>query len=238
MIEALRPALNDIDNRLTELSQLQQKPAGTVRITSSQYAAQSVLWPALSRLLPSHPHINVEVSVDAALTDIISERFDAGIRLGESIARDMIAMRIGPDLRMAVVAAPAYFTMHPKPQTPQELTLHRCINLRFPSTGGLYIWEFSRDGRDLNVRVDGQLIFNDMAMALQATLEGFGLACVMEDQVQSYLRAGTLIRVLEDWCPVFPGYHLYYPARRPASSAFSLLLQELRYTATREPAPK
>lgn len=238
LIEALRPALNDIDNRLTELSQLQHKPSGTVRITSSHFAAQSVLWPALSRLLPDHPHIKVEVSIDAGLTDIISERFDAGIRLGESIARDMIAMRIGPDLRMAVVAAPAYFALHPQPKTPHELTQHSCINLRFPSAGGLYIWEFSSEGRDVKVRVDGQLIFNDMAMALQATLEGFGLACMMEDQVQEHLSAGTLVRVLDDWCPAFPGYHLYYPGRRPASSAFTLLLQALRYTASPHPTRK
>jgi DNA-binding transcriptional LysR family regulator len=229
LLETLRPALDSIDATLTELGQLSKKPSGTLRITSSQHAAQTVLWPAVARLLPEHPDLKIEVSVNAALTDIIAERYDAGVRLGESIARDMVAMRIGPDLRMAVVAAPAYFAAHGSPETPHDLPRHTCINVRLPTAGGLYVWEFAKDGRDLNVRVDGQLVFNEMSMVLQATMEGFGLACVIEDQAQPAISEGKLVRILDDWCPTFPGYHLYYPSRRQDSSAFTLLLKALRY---------
>ncbi|SKC84754.1 DNA-binding transcriptional regulator, LysR family [Burkholderia sp. CF099] len=231
LLETLRPALDGIDATLTELGQLSNKPSGTIRITSSRHAAQTVLWPAVARLLPEHPDLKVEISVDSALTDIIAERYDAGVRLGESIARDMIATRIGPDLRMAVVAAPTYIATHGVPETPHDLPGFSCINVRLPTAGGLYIWEFANDGRDLNVRVDGQLVLNDMPMVMQAAIEGFGLACVIEDQAVQEISDGKLVRILEEWCPTFPGYHLYYPSRRQPSSAFTLLLNELRYVA-------
>jgi len=231
LLETLRPALDGIDATMRELGQLSNKPSGTIRITSSRHAAQTVLWPAVARILPEHPDMRVEVSVNSALTDIIAERYDAGVRLGESIAGDMIATRIGPDLRMAVVAAPTYIATHGVPDTPHDLPQFACINVRLPSAGGLYVWEFAKDGRDLNVRVDGQLVFDDMTMVMQAAIEGFGLACVIEDQAEQPILDGALVRVLEEWCPAFSGYHLYYPSRRQASSAFTLLLNELRYVA-------
>lgn len=171
----------------------------------------------------------MNAAVDATLTDIVTERYDAGVRLGEQLGKDMIAVRIGPELRMAVVAAPSYFARHPKPKTPHDLTAHACINLRLPTLGGLYAWEFEKDGRDLNVRVDGPLVFNDMRLVLKAAVEGFGLAFVMEDEALHLIEAGRLLRVLADWCPSFAGYHLYYPSRRQLTPAFTLLVEALRY---------
>ncbi|SNS90516.1 MULTISPECIES: LysR family transcriptional regulator [unclassified Azospirillum] len=229
LIATLRPAFNEIDTRLSALSALRERPAGTIRITSSRHAAETVLWPVVSRMLKDYPEVTVEVSIDSHLTDIITDRFDAGIRLGEQVAKDMIAVPIGPELRMAVVGAPAYFAERGRPLTPHELTSHRCINIRMQTKGGLYTWEFGRDGRDLNVRVEGPLILNDVPMILTAAAEGIGLACVMEDQADAFLKAGKLERVLEDWCPPFSGYHLYYPDRRQLPPAFSLLVDALRY---------
>jgi DNA-binding transcriptional LysR family regulator len=180
-------------------------------------------------LLPDYPDIHVELAIDSGLTDIVAERFDAGVRLGESIAKDMVAVRIGPDLRMAVVGAPAYFAARPRPLTPQDLADHQCINLRLPTAGGLYAWELEKDGRALRVRVEGQLALNNVSMILRAALDGFGLACVLEDHVTAYVAEGRLVRVLEDWCPPFSGYHLYYPSRRQPSAAFALLVDALRY---------
>jgi DNA-binding transcriptional LysR family regulator len=233
LLETLRPALDEIDAKLTALGELREKPAGTVRITTSRHAAETILWPALARLLPDFPDIRVELSIDPALTDIVAERFDAGVRLGEQVAKDMIAVRIGPELRMALVGAPAYFARRPAPETPHDLTRHACINLRLSTLGGLYAWEFEKDGRPLNVRVDGQLVLNDMSLILKATIEGFGLALTLEDQVTQLVSEGKLVRVLEDWCPPFPGYHLYYPSRRQQSPAFALLVEALRYRAPR-----
>jgi len=229
LLETLRPALDEIDTRLAALSELRDKPAGTIRITTGQHAAETILWPALLRLLPHYPDVRVELSIDQALTDIVTERYDAGVRLGEQVAKDMIAVRIGPDMRMAVVGAPSYFATHPTPKTPHDLTRHTCINLRLPTLGGLYAWEFEKLGRELNVRVDGQLVFNDMPMVLKAATEGFGLAFVMEDQAQQLVNDGLLVRVLTDWCPSFSGYHLYYPSRRQLAPAFALLVESLRY---------
>jgi DNA-binding transcriptional LysR family regulator len=229
LIETLRPAFNEIDAKLDALSELREKPAGTIRITTTEHAAETVLWPNLERLLPDYPEVRVEVSIDPVLTDIVAERFDAGVRLGERLAKDMIAVRIGPDLRMAVVGAPPYFAERPAPKTPHDLTDHRCINLRLPTLGGLYAWEFEKDGRELNVRVDGQLVFNNMRMMIRASLAGLGLALVMEDQAEPLVRDGRLVRVLEDWCAPFAGYHLYYPSRRQLSPAFALLVEALRY---------
>lgn len=225
----LRPAFDDIDARLTALSALRERPAGNLRITTSRHAAESILWPAVATLLKTYPDVSVEISIDSHLTDIIADRFDAGVRLGEQVAKDMIAVRIGAELRMAVVGAPSYFAAHGRPQTPHDLTAHACINIRMQTKGGLYVWEFGKDGRDLNVRVEGPLVLNDIPMVLNAAAEGIGLACVMEDQAEQHLRAGELERVLVDWCPPFSGYHLYYPDRRQMPLAFRLLVDALRY---------
>ena len=229
MLRALGPALDAIDEALAAARELREKPAGTIRITTLEHAAHAVLWPALEKLLPNYPEIRVELVVEPSFTDIVAERFDAGVRLGESIAKDMVAVRIGPDLSMAVVGSPAYFAAHPKPRTPQDLAQHQCINLRLPTAGGLYAWELQKGRRELHVRVDGQLVFNDASMMLRAAAAGFGLACVPDDHAAAMIAEGRLVRVLEDWCPPFAGYHLYYPSRRQPSAAFSLLVDALRY---------
>jgi len=229
LVRSVGPRLDEIEAELAALSALREKPAGTIRITAGEHAADAVLWPAIARLLPDYPDIRVEIIIDYGLTDIVAERYDAGVRLGEQVAHDMIAVRIGPDMRMAVVGAPAYFARRPKPRTPQDLTTHNCINLRLPTYGGLYAWEFEKAGRELKVRVEGQLIFNTAGLRMSAVLAGLGLAYLPEDQVKAHLTAGRLVRVLADWCPPFPGYHLYYPSRRQATPAFSLLVDALRY---------
>jgi DNA-binding transcriptional LysR family regulator len=229
LIETLRPAFDEIDAKLTALSELREKPAGTIRITTSQHAAEAILWPAVARLLLNYPDLRVELSIDATLTDVVAERYDAGVRLGEQVAKDMIAVRIGPDMRMAVVGAPSYFAERPAPKTPHDLNHHTCINIRLPTLGGLYPWEFRKNGRELNVRVDGRLVFNEMPMVLRAAIEGFGLACVLEEQAAHLIAEGRLARVLADWCPPFSGYHLYYPSRRQLSPAFAVLVEALRY---------
>lgn len=229
LLATLRPAFDEIGAKLTSISDLSETPSGTIRLTTSRHAAETILWPVIERLMRDYPEIRIEVSIDSGLTDIVAERFDAGIRLGEQIAKDMIAVRISPEMRMAVVGAPAYFDHHPPPLTPQDLAHHRCINLRMQSLGGLYAWELERDGRELRVRVDGQAVFNDSAMVVRAALGGIGLACTLEDYVRPHLASGALVRVLEDWCPPFSGYHLYYPSRRQPSAAFALLVDALRY---------
>jgi DNA-binding transcriptional LysR family regulator len=229
----VRPAIEDISAAVTALSSLRDRPAGTIRISTAQNAADAVLWPAIEKLARRYPDINVELSVNSALVDIVAERFDAGVRLGEQVAKDMIAVRIGPDLRMAAVAAPAYFVSRPKPKTPHDLTGHGCINLRLSTMGGLYAWEFEKDGRPLNVRVGGQLTFNEVRLVCRAAVAGLGIAYLPEDHVQTLIGKGDLVRVLSDWCPPFPGYHLYYPSRRQLSPAFALLVDELRYRRRR-----
>jgi len=231
LLRTLRPALDDIAAEIVSLGDLRDKPSGTLRITTSEHAAHSVLWPVLRRLLPAYPDVHVELNIDSGLTDIVAERFDAGVRLGESIAKDMVAVRIGPDIRMAVVGSPDYFARHPKPLIPQDLANHPCINLRLPTAGGFYAWELAKDGHALRVRVDGQLAFNNAPLILRAATAGFGLACLLEDQVEERVAEGRLVRVLEDWCPPFQGYHLYYPSRRQPSAAFTLLVDALRYRA-------
>jgi DNA-binding transcriptional LysR family regulator len=219
-----------MDGELAELSQLREKPAGTIRITSTEYAADAILMPALAKVLPKYPDIKVEVVIDYGLTNIVAEQYDAGIRPGELVAKDMIAMRVSPDLRMAVVGSPSYFDTHKKPRTPQDLTSHNCINLRLPTHGGsLYAWEFEKNGRELHVRVEGQLVFNGAGALLSAALKGFGLAYLTESHVKQHLSNGQLVRALSDWCAPFSGYHLYYPSRRQPSAAFSLLVDALRY---------
>ncbi|EJC73520.1 LysR family transcriptional regulator [Rhizobium hidalgonense] len=229
LLLTIGPRLDEIETELAALSAFREKPAGTIRINAGEHAADAILWPALEKLLPDYPDIQVEIIVDYGLTDIVAERYDAGVRLGEQVAKDMIAVRIGPDMRMAVVGAPAYFEGRPKPQTPQDLTEHNCINLRLPTYGSVYAWEFERDGHELKVRVEGQVTFNNIALRQNAALAGVGLAYLPEDAVQTHLADGRLVRVLEDWCPPFPGYHLYYPSRRHASAAFALVVDALRY---------
>lgn len=231
LIETLRPALNDIDERISALTQLREKPAGTVRITAGSHAARSVLWPVINKITAENPDINVEVNIEGGLVNIVSDRFDAGVRLGERLEQDMIAVPISPKLRMAAFAAPTYLEKHGVPQTPYELSDHSCISLRLPGSGALYAWEFDRDGKELRVKVEGQLVFNDVDLITTAALAGHGIAFMLEDHAAEYFASGELVRILEDWCEPFDGYYLYYPSRRQPSSAFSLLLNALRYRA-------
>lgn len=229
LLLSLGPRFEEIAAELAALSEFRDKPSGTVRITAGEHAADAILWPALEKVLPDYPDIKVEIIVNYGLIDIVAEGYDAGVRHGEQVARDMIALRIGPDMRMAVVGAPAYFEKRPLPATPQDLTDHSCINLRLPTYGGLYAWEFEKDGRELRVRVEGQLVFNTLALRLNGALAGRGLAYMPEDVVRPHIAAGRLVHVLGDWCPPFAGYHLYYPSRRQSSAAFAVLVEALRY---------
>lgn len=229
LARVLAPRLEEINAELSALTELREKPAGTIRLTADEHAANRVLWPALARFLPNYPDIKVEVDIDFGLTDIVAERYDAGVRNVEIIAKDMIAVPIGPDMRMAVVGTPSYFEDRPHPVTPQDLTAHKCVNLRLPTHGGLYAWEFEQQGQELRVRVDGQLVFNSVALLLKAALAGLGLAYLPEEEVREYLESGRLVRVLDDWCEPFSGYHLYYPSRRQPTPAFTLLVDALRY---------
>jgi DNA-binding transcriptional LysR family regulator len=228
LLLTVAPRFDEIDAEMAALSELREKPAGTVRITTAEHAANSVVWPALCKFLPGYPDVKVEVTVDYGLTDIVAERFDLGVRLGEQVAKDMIAVRVGPDLRMAVVGSPSYFDKYPVPRVPQDLTEHDCINMRLPTYGGLYVWEFEKDGQAHNVRVQGQLTFNSSTPRVRAALAGFGLAFAPEDMVLDHVNEGKLVRVLEDWCPSFPGYHAYYPSRRQSSPALKLVVEALR----------
>jgi DNA-binding transcriptional LysR family regulator len=225
------PFYEGIEAELAALSELREKPAGTVRISAHDHPASTILWPKLSKLLPHYPEIKVEITISYGLIDIVAERYDAGVRLGEQVARDMIAVRIAPDLRMVVVGSPAYFATRKKPAMPQDLTAHNCANLRLSTYGGLYAWEFAKNGQELKVQVQGQMIFNTTPQMLTAALEGYGLAYVPEDLVQQHVAEGRLVQVLEDWCPTVPGYHLYYPSRRQTSPAFLLVVNALRYQA-------
>jgi DNA-binding transcriptional LysR family regulator len=229
LLRTVGPRFEEIDAELASLNELREKPAGTIRINAGEHAAISVLWPKLEGFLPEYPDIKVEIVVDNAFTDIVTERYDAGVRLGEQLEKDMVAVRIGPGLRMAVVGAPSYFARHAPPEVPQDLTRHTCINLRLPTYGGLYAWEFEKNGHALRVAVEGQLVFNTIGLRVSAALAGMGLACLAEDQVLPWIAEGRLVRVLEDWCPTYSGYHLYYPSRRQSSPAFALLVEALRY---------
>ena len=229
LLRTLGPRFDEIAAELAAVRDLRDKPAGTIRITTAGHAAETILWPKLARLLPDYPEIKVEISVDCSLIDIVARRFDAGVRLGEQVEKDMIAVRIGPDLRMAVVGTPGYFARRPPPQTPQDLAAHECINLRLPTYGELLTWEFERDGQALNARVEGQWVFSSSPPMLKAALAGFGLAYLPEDMVLEHLAAGRLERVLEAWCAPFTGYHLYYPSRRQSSRALALVVEALRH---------
>ncbi|NYE23614.1 LysR family transcriptional regulator [Pigmentiphaga litoralis] len=229
LLATLVPRLDDIEQALGSLSALRDKPAGTVRITAHDHAIVNFLWPRLRPLLRQYPDIQIEFSVDYAFTDIAAERFDAGVRVGDRVDKDMIAVRIAPELRMAVAGSPGYLEGRAHPTLPQDLTDHCCINLRLPTHGGLYAWDFEKDGQELNVRVTGQTVFNNTFLMLQAALDGMGLAFVPYDLVRPHVETGRLVSLLEDWCPVFPGYHLYYANRRQISPALALVIDALRY---------
>ncbi len=230
LLHVIAPRFEEINTELALLSAFRDKPAGKLRITAGEHAAITVLQPVLSKLLPANPDLRIEIIVDYGLTDIVAENFDAGVRLGEQVAKDMIAVRVGPDMRMAVVGSPDYFSRHARPKTPHDLTGHNCITIRLPTYGGIYAWEFEKKGKELKVRVEGQLVFNNIAMRLDAALKGLGLAYMPEDLVLTHIKEGRLVRVLSDWCEPFSGYHLYYPSRRQSSPAFTLFRDAVRYT--------
>jgi DNA-binding transcriptional LysR family regulator len=229
LLQAAGPRLEEIEAELAALSALREKPAGAIRITATEYAVDTLLWPKVAKFLRQYPDIKVELFMDNSLTDIVAQRFDAGVRTGEQVAKDMIAVRIGADMCMAVVGAPSYFKKRSEAKKPQDLIGHDCINLRLLTHGGLYAWEFEKGNRELRVRVEGRLVFNGSTQMLNAALAGYGLAYVPEDLAQPYLARGRLNRVLADWCPPFPGHHLYYPNRRQPTPAFTLLVDALRY---------
>jgi DNA-binding transcriptional LysR family regulator len=229
LLTVVLPHLQGIESELSALKLLRHIPAGTIRLTASEHAAYTVIYPVLARFAADYPEIKIEVNIDNMLVDLVAGRFDAGIRLGEHVERDMIAVRIAPDMRMAIVGTPAYFERHPRPETPQDLTQHECIGIRLPTHGGLLPWEFDKDGRSITVRVEGQLIFNTMSLALRAVLDGLGLGYCLDDMAAEAIADGRLIRVLEDWCEPFPGYHIYYPSRRQLSPALRLLIDALRF---------
>lgn len=229
LLRTLAPRLEEIESELDALRDLRTRPAGTVRITATEFAIDTILLPKLTPVLQSSPDLHVEFVVDYGLSNIVEQRFDAGVRSGEQVAKDMIAVRIGPDMRMAVVGAPSYFKGRPEPKKPQELLEHNCINLRLPTHSGLYAWEFERGNRELRVRVEGQLTCNTTAQLLNAALAGLGLAYVPEGLVEPHLAKRRLRRVLADWCQPYSGYHLFYPSRRQSSAAFGLVVEALRY---------
>ncbi|MEY2342128.1 LysR family transcriptional regulator [Acidithiobacillus sp. IBUN Pt1247-S3] len=228
LLQTLAPRFADIHAELAALRDLREQPAGIIRITTAEHAANTVLWPKLSQVLPKYPDLQVEINIDYGLTDIVAQRFDAGVRLGENLEKDMIAVRISPDQRMAVVATADYFANHSPPQTPQDLTEHDCINLRLPH-GGILAWEFERDGRCINAHVQGQWVFNSSSPVLRATLAGAGLGYVPEDVALEHIAVGRLQRVLDEWCPSYAGYHLYYASRRQSSRALAVIVEALRY---------
>ncbi|MEY2927842.1 MAG: hypothetical protein RL367_2319 [Pseudomonadota bacterium] len=229
LLSAIAPRLGEIEAEIIALKDLRNTPSGTIRITTSEHAGNQLLWPVVARLVRDNPEITVEINIDSRLVDIVADRYDAGIRLGESIEKDMVVVRIGPDLRMAAVASPAYLAARGVPATPQDLSGHACINLRFQTQGDIYAWEFERAGRAINVRVEGQLVLNNSALILNAAVDGFGIAYLLEDYAQAQIASGALVRVLGDWCEPFGGYHLYYPSRRQHSVAFAMLVDALRY---------
>lgn len=237
LLNAIGNRFDEIEAELDELSALRDKPSGTVRITCGDHIQRTLLLPRLTPLLLEYPDIKVEFDINYGFRDIVADRFDAGVRLGDTIDKDMIAVPIGPPVRMAVVAAPAYFAAHPKPRNPRDLVDHNCINMRMQSGGGLYAWDFQRKDRHVNVRVDGQLIFNTSPNIVDAALAGLGIARLPEEEFAPHIEEGRLLRVLENWCPLFPGYYLYYPNRRQPSPAFSLVVDALRYTRPRGTAP-
>ncbi len=233
LIQSIGNRFHEIEAELDALTALREKPGGTVRITCGDGIIQRTLLPKLMPLLQAYPDIKFEFDMSYAFRDIVADRFDAGVRWGKTIDKDMIAIPIGPPLRMVVAAAPSYFAQHPIPKSPNDLMSHNCINQRMPTSGGLYVWDFEKQGEKINVRVDGSLIFNTVPPQVDAALAGLGILLLPEDDLASYLESGQLVRVLEDWCPKFEGYHLYYPSRRQPSPAFALVVNALRYEGAR-----
>lgn len=233
LLRNIGPRFDEIEAELAAVRELREKPAGTIRITATEFAIDTILLPKLAPLLCEYPDVKVEMIVDYGLTDIVTQQYDAGVRSGEQIAKDMIAVRIGPDMRMAVVGAPAYFKAHPEPRKPRDLIGHNCINLRLPSHGGVYAWEFEKGSRELRVRVEGQLTFNGTAQLVNGALAGCGLAYVPEGLVETHIARERLRRVLVDWCPPYSGYHLFYPSRRQSSAAFALVVDALRHRSAK-----
>lgn len=229
LLRTVGPRFEEVEAELAALNELRRKPAGTIRITAGDHPAMTILWPKLAKVLSKYPEVKVEINIEGGLIDIAAQRFDAGVRLGEQVAKDMVSVRIGPDIRFAVIGTKSYFAKRGRPKTPQDLVTHSCINLRFPTHGGLWAWDFERDGRELKVRVDGQLTFNSIFRVRDAALEGYGLAYIPEDLARPYLSKSQLTWVLQEWSPPWPGYHLYYPSRRQASPAFALIVDTLRY---------
>jgi DNA-binding transcriptional LysR family regulator len=235
LLQTVVPRFEEIDAEIATIAELREKPAGSIRITATEFAVESLLVPRLSKLLRAYPEIRVEMTVDYALRDIVADGYDAGVRSGEQVAKDMIAVRIGPDLRMAVVGAPSYFRNRPEPKKPQDLIGHNCINLRLPTHDTVYAWEFDKNGREVRVRVEGQLTFNATSQQIHAALAGLGLVYAPEGMVQAHVARGKLRRVLDNWCQPYPGYHLFYPSRRQSSAAFSLVVDALRYRRDEKP---
>lgn len=229
LLAKVAPRFDEIEAELESLRELRDMPSGTVRINCSEYAAETVIWPKLAEVLQRYPDIKVEIFIEHGFADIAAQRFDAGVRLGESVEKDMVAIRIGPEQRLIAVGSPAYFARHMPPETPQDLLAHRCINLRLATLGGLYAWEFNKNDRPMRVRVDGQLVFNTIKPMIDAALAGFGIGFVPEESVRAYLAGGSLVQVLDDWCQPFPGFHLYYPSRRRNSPAFAIIVDALRH---------
>ena len=229
LLERVGPNFDQVTDELARLTELRDKPAGTLRITTGDQPAESILMPALAKLLPLYPDLSVELIVDNGFVDIAAERFDAGVRLGETLAQDMVAVRIGPDMQMAIAGSPGYLKAHGSPRTPDDLGNHNCINLRHQAKGGNSVWDLEKDGRAVNVRVEGQLVVNDIAVVRQAAVEGVGLCYLPRDYLQAELDVGDLVPVLEEWCPPFPGYHLYYTSRRQQSSALAAFIAAVRY---------
>jgi DNA-binding transcriptional LysR family regulator len=238
LLRNVGPRFEEIEGELEALTALREKPAGTIRITAGDHATETILWPKLQTFLRSYPDIKVELVVDYGLSDIVAERYDAGVRFGEQVAQGMVSVRIGPDVRFAVVGSKSYFAEHPPPKRPQDLVRHACVNLRLPTYGGLYAWEFEKAGREVKVRVEGQLVFNSIFRVLDAAVAGFGLAHMPEDIAQPHIAKGRLVRVLDDWCPYWSGYHLYYTSRRQSSPAFALLVDALRHGRGRADGPR
>lgn len=229
LLERVGPRFDEVADELAALTELRDKPAGTLRITTGDQPAESILLPALAKLLPLYPDLTVDLTVDNGFVDIVAERFDAGVRLGETLAQDMVAVRIGPDMQMAIAGSPGYLVTHGSPQSPDDLANHNCINLRHQAKGGVSVWDLEKDGRAVNVRVEGQLVVNDIAIVRQAAVEGLGLCYLPRDYLQAHIDAGELAPVLEDWCPPFSGYHLYYPSRRQQSAALAAFIAAVRY---------
>ncbi|MGV6475941.1 LysR family transcriptional regulator [Azotobacter vinelandii] len=229
LIQRVAPRFEAITEELVAFEELRDKPAGTVRITASDFAANTILWPKLSKLQPKYPDVKIEVAIEPGLTDIVAERFDAGVRFGDQISKDMTAVRISPDIRMVIVGAPSYLEKHPPPKAPSDLTEHECINMRFSMRGGVYAWELKKGKRNLQVRVEGSWTFNCIYPVIEAALAGFGLAYMPEELARAHIKGGRLLPVLKDWCPTFPGLHIFFASRRQSSPALSLIVEALRY---------